>query len=153
MAITVTPRQAAAWLRKCGKRLRENVAGAERMSLVELRGACRRRSQGALRARDLRRMDHPYARRHGGPLLNPDVVNSSESGFGGAWELDGPTQADGALSGSVWNSDPKANYLSQEDGDSRTAMFARHPHEAAAAEVAPRREERLEQAIQDSFQR
>lgn len=105
-------------------------------------------SSGSLQARDLRRLDHPYARRHGSPRLNPDFVNQRSGVFLESWRSSDPEENEqGDLSAAVFNIDPKAPYLEQPDGGPNSLMFARRPHEQVAAEVEPRFEQRVAQAL------
>ena len=104
--------------------LRANARDLVRETSDELIERLKLRSRGGLSPADLRRLDHPYARRHGSPLLDPSVVNRDRGDFEEGWtatELD----PDG-YSEVVFNSDPKAEYLAQEDPEpTSTTMFQR----------------------------
>ena len=68
-------------------------------------------------------MDHPYAVRHGKPLLPPEIINTQSGEFKAAWYMDAPRSTDGGktISGSVINDSEVADYL--EFGTKK--MFAR----------------------------
>lgn len=145
----MTPNEAARALERMARDLTRNVQDAERMSLLDLRDEAERFSGGPLQARDLARMDHPYARRHGSPRLNPDLVNQQDAGedtgrFAASWVAEGPEVDGDELVSSLFNVDPKAAEFLEDGTDT---MFPRRPHEAALEVVAPRREERLERAV------
>ena len=94
----------------------------------------RRRSSGRYSLTDLARMDHPYARRHGSPRLDPSVINSQSGVFRSAWRGDNPMATDGAVSGRIFNDSAVADYL---DKGTRT-MFARPIGAAVEETVRPR---------------
>jgi hypothetical protein len=83
-------------------------------------------SSGSLSYGDLKSLDHPYARRHGMPLLPPEYINHHPGGtFRDAWEKRGPRWQGDDLVGSVENHDPVADYLTQPSGAPKSKMFAR----------------------------
>lgn len=63
-------------------------------------------SSGSQSLSDLRRQDHPYARRHGTPLLDPSRINVQSGQFRAAWESRG-----GGLQRSVVNESEVADYM------------------------------------------
>lgn len=143
----LTARQIAAGLREAARRLPENVRQAEAASGEDLLRACIAHSSGTHTAAALRALDHPYARRHGAPQLDPDEVNVEGGEFRQGWRLSGPEPIPGGTRTTVLNLDPKARFFVH----GTTTMFARHPHEKAAREVAPRRRARLRKALRDAF--
>lgn len=141
-------RSLARALRETADRLESRAAAAVANTLDDLQRAAEGRSRGPLTPADLRRLDHPYARRHG-PRLNPDIVNEQSGGFAGNWRQDGPHVRAGGIEGSVYNADPKAPFLEQEEPPpGSTPMVARRPDLAAAEEVEPRFEARMEVALE-----
>lgn len=79
-------------------------------------------SRGGYASRDLRRLDHPYARRHGSPKLDPAVVNYGRGVFFGGWRVRTPQRyANDTIQGAVLNEAPQAPYL---EGGTET-MFPR----------------------------
>lgn len=127
----MTPEQAAAALGNLGKDLERGAEQGANRALKLLREAAIRRSEGPLSTAELRRLGHPYARRHGRPRRDPNTVNQQSEDFRNAWETEGPDEQGGILAGSVFNTDPKAELLK----DGTDAMFARAPHEAALRDV------------------
>ena len=121
-------------------------------TLEDLQGRAVYYTSGPLTQADLRHEDHPFAKRHGTPQRDPERVNLWGGGVAGHWETDGPQEDDDGLFGTLENTDPKAPYLEQPDGGPHSTMFPRHPHEAAAREVAPRFEERMNGALVRSLE-
>lgn len=107
-------------------------------------------SSGAITEPMLRRMDHPYARRHGKPLRNPDVINVQTGEFRAGWVRVTIPSAD--PEGRVENTSWVGPYLEQLDGGPNSTMFPRRPNEAVVAEVMPRFEARAERELIRAFQ-
>lgn len=144
----MTPREAAAHFRSVPDRLRRELAAAEAESVAELVEHAEDLSSGPHSTAELRQMDHPLAKRHGYPRLDPTIINVQTGGFVSAWRGEGPAESGDGLSSRVFNVDRKARYLEQPDGGAKSPMFARHPHERAADETAAAREARLADAIE-----
>ncbi len=66
-----------------------------------------RLSSGTLSYADLARMDHPYARRHGSPRMDPSVINAHTELFKQSWRI--RREADGSLT--IYNDAPYATFL------------------------------------------
>lgn len=114
-------------------------------SLDLLKEAAQDHSRGPLQAEDLRRMGHPYSRRRG-PRLNPNIVNTWTGDFLDGWE----TEIDpGGLSGSLYQTDPKAAALEAGLVFGEPAMVERHPEEDALQDAAPRIEALWGQLLDD----
>jgi hypothetical protein len=145
-------REIAARLRRAAEVLPENIRRAEAATGRELLQRCIEHSSGSFSAADLRALDHPYARRHPLPLLDPDEVNVESGEFQHAWRLEGPQQRGDRLTTRVFNTSRVAPYLDQQDPPpSVTPMVPRRPQEKAWKETAPHRRIRLLGAIRDSF--
>lgn len=99
-------------------------------------------SSGAADRNTLARADHPYARRHGSPRLNPAIINEQTGVFKRAWKLRVKRTSSG-MSVAVWNEDPKAVFLQA----GTRFMFARPLDQRVVAEVRPRWEARWRFAI------
>lgn len=90
--------------------------------------AAQERSSGTVTSGMLQTLDHPYATRHGEPLLDPGIVNIQTGAFASAWRMArrdslGQFAAKGdAVMAEIFNEDPKAEKW-LEHGTSR--MFAR----------------------------
>lgn len=86
-----------------------------------------RRSSGPFSLSALRQMDHPYATRHGSPLLDPSRINVQKGVFRSSWE---------ASSGHDWaqirNDDPKTRFFFGTD-----KMFTRPIGGAVEMELRP----------------
>ena len=98
-----------------------------------LEASVRKWSSGTATTAQLRREDHPYARRHGRPRRNPALINVQSGVFLRGWQLEGPRLEQGAATLSAVNETPYARYL--EHG-TRT-MFARPLVERVEAELKP----------------
>lgn len=144
----MTAAEIAAYLRRVAARLPEEIRRAEAASGRELLQAAVEHSSGTLTPAQLRGQGHPYARRHGTPQADPDVVNRQSGAFVHAWQLTGPQDASGGTVTAVFNTDPKARAFLERG--TRT-MFARGPHLAALRETAPRRRLRLKAAFTRAF--
>ena len=143
----MSPDEAADRLEKWSADLRTNLGTAARANLADLLETARRHSSGPLSTAELRRRDHPYARRHGAPQEDPAAINRQSGAFLAAWESEGPDEDGDDLTVSVFNTDWKAPLL--EAGT--RFMFERPLPEAVEAEVEPRAAERVEKALEDSF--
>jgi hypothetical protein len=144
----MSPEELAVHFDRAAVRWETEAKAAVRVTLQDLEAEAIAATSGTLSEADLRALDHPYARRHGAPKLDPNVVNVGTGKLRSSWETEGPIWVDGELTGSLWNADPKAEYLSQEDPPpSTTTMFARRPHEKAAAAVEPRFQRRMDAAL------
>lgn len=108
-------------------------------------------SSGGIRTPVLRRMDHPYARRHGRALLDPGRINTQRGaeGFAGAWEIEPVRRQGDTLSLAAVNRSPQAGFL--EKGTKR--MLPRPLPERVEAELRPVVEQRIEQMLKREFRR
>lgn len=76
----------------------------------------RMRSSGTFSLAFLAAMDHPYARRHGRPRLDPAMINEQSGAFKEHWKTE--RTGEGAR---IKNEDPKAQWLT----DGTRFMFER----------------------------
>jgi hypothetical protein len=143
----VDPETLTAYLRGLPNRLEYNLRNAERETVEDLVERAEWWTGGTATEADLKREGHPYSRRHGSPRRDPRRINRRTGGIQGGWEMDLPHVEGGNLISGIHNTDPKATEM--ETGTAR--MFERLPHEAAAEEVEPRFEQRVEAALQDAF--
>lgn len=145
----MSPEELAATFDRAAVRWETEAKAAVRVTLQDLEAEAMAATSGTLSEADLRALDRPYARRHGAPKLDPDLVNVGKTEtLSKSWETEGPLWVEGDLAGELWNADPKAEYLAQEDPPpSTTTMFARRPHEKAAAAVEPRFQRRMDAAL------
>lgn len=106
-------------------------------------------SSGPFSTKQLRRMDHPYARRHGSPRLSPRRINVQSGRFRSSWQSTVRENGAGQRV-ELQNTDPKAEkYL--QPGTPR--MFARGIDTAIAKEVFTRTEKRVERMIERALGR
>ena len=138
------PDAAARELKRQAARLVEELKAAERLSLLDAHSEAVRLSSGTLTEEDLRRLDHPYATRHGSPRLAPGIINAQSGEFRAGWVARGPTQRGDVIRSTVQNLAPVAKYL--EKGTE--VMFARPLPELVEAELAPRRLRRIRAAVE-----
>lgn len=89
------------------------------------------RSSGPYSLAELRRKDHPYAKRHGSPLLDPGRVNAQTGKFRASWG----SRSLGALHKQVVNTDPVSEYLVTKDGRGTKYMFHRGVDAAAQEDL------------------
>lgn len=136
---------AANRLAQLGARLERAGRDWKSGSVRDLVRIARKWSDGRLSLKDLRRMGHPYARRHGTPRLNPAMINRQTGAFYNAWEPD--PQAD-EWTAAIHNTDPKAE-LYLQPGTSR--MFARPVDAEILAEAAPEIDARLRYLLERAF--
>lgn len=66
----------------------------------------RHMSSGGRSSRTLARMDHPYATRHGSPLLPPEIINVQSGEFLASWKAERTPEG-----GRVINDSPVADFL------------------------------------------
>lgn len=138
--------EAAQWFQDSAREFEQDVLRAERVTVDDLLETAQQFSSGTLKPKDLRRMDHPYAKRHGAPKLNPAVINAQTGEFRGAWQTDPVSSGADGLESALYNTDPKAEKW-LEPGTKK--MFARPIDELIESRVAPRREARIEVALNE----
>lgn len=101
----------------------------------------RERSSGPFSLSQLAKKDFPYAKRHGSPLLPPDMINAQSGEFRDAWT----GRMTGARTGEIRNDAPHADFL--QFGTKH--MFRRPIKEAVEAEA----EQILTTELAESFSR
>lgn len=143
MTRTMTLDEFADWCGRVAVRLPRELAQAHREATADVFRTARAFSSGTVSTPQLRRLDHPFARRHGSPLLAPQQVNRQTGRFWESWVTQGPLQVGGTLAAQVHNTAPYAGYLDTGTG----RMFARPLAEAVAENVQPRYERRTAEAI------
>lgn len=136
--------EAAAWFTDSAQEFEDDFRSAEERTVDDLHNTAVELSSGSLTPADLRRMDHPYAKRHGTPKLNPGIINAQSGDFRGAWERDAVKPARDGLTSGIFNTDPKAEKWLQPG----TKFMVARPVDAEIEDrVAPRREGRIEHAL------
>lgn len=138
--------QAAAELERRADLLERRAPEVLERSLEILQEAAEAHSRGPLQAEDLARMGHPYSRAR--PRLNPNIVNTWTGDFLEGWEREIDR---GGLSGSVFQTDPKAAAMERGLVFGRKVMVERHPEEDALEDAAPVIAGLVEQMLDDVF--
>ncbi len=136
--------EAAAWFEQSAQDFERDVTEAERRTAEDFLIIAEDQSSGTYSQNDLARMGRPYARRHRGALLDPAKVNVLSGDFRGAWDTEGPTPDGDGLTTVLFNTDSKAEKWLQPG----TKFMVARPVDAAIEErAAPRREARIEHAL------
>ena len=136
--------EAADWFTQSAQDFDADFRSAEERSVDDLYRTAVELSSGNLKPADLARMDHPYAKRHGTPKLNPGIINAQSGDFRGAWEQEAVKGEGDGLAGGIYNTDPKAEKWLQPG----TKFMVARPVDAEVEDrVAPRREGRIEHAL------
>ena len=101
-----------------------NRAGKEAVANVLKAGlkAARKDSSGTLSCAQMRKEDHPYARRHGRPLRPAGIINKHRGVFYDAWLAFESTSASGEPSGRLMNDSDVTEFL-----DKGTKSMFRRP--------------------------
>lgn len=102
----MTPDDIAAAFKADADTLRRAARQAVVETTRDLQRDAERRSYGTVSADALRRLGHPFARRHGTPLMDPRVINRQSGVFAKSWrrEIHG-------YKGSIYNVAPHGAFL------------------------------------------
>jgi hypothetical protein len=103
----------------------------------------RLKSAGTYSLADLADMDHPYAKRHGTPLLDPSTINIQSGRFISSWKQMPITSSGGAIVGIIVNESVEADYLK----DGTRYMFKRPIDVEVEAYLAQAIDDRVNQKI------
>ena len=111
--------QAARELKKFSQRVEKGIIKANgQTAKVGLKEAIKQ-SSGRKTAAQMRKADHPYAKRHGQPLWDPSTINVGKGSFKRDWHVqDGGNLRNGIA---IVNYNPVAKFLA----DGTKKMFAR----------------------------
>ena len=138
--------QGAALLASLHARLLTAVKVAETQSLEAARYELEATSRGTLSPGDLRRLDHPYARRHGSPLRNPAILNQKSGETARSWHTSPVSETSEGTQGSVVNRSPAAKWI-KSGGKGSSKMVERPIVEHVKSRIRAEREARLASAI------
>lgn len=105
------------------------------------------RSTGGVSSKQLRREDHPYARRHGRARRDSSIINRQSGRFIAAWSLRGVMPSADGATGTVENTAPYAEFLA---GGTRF-MFARPLTQSVERELRGWAEKQLRDALLGSM--
>ncbi|WP_395089293.1 hypothetical protein [Armatimonas sp.] len=111
MIARVSTRRALAIFEGLEKRVREVTAKAETLTQEDAQRELMEASSGGLSTAELRRRDHPYARRHGTAREDPKVINEQTGKFKRSWRATRPTRTGNLLRSRIRNTDPKAKFM------------------------------------------
>lgn len=104
-------------------------------TLQEAKDLAEEATAGEYSQRELEQMDHPYARRHRRPLLDPDIINIDSGGVHEGWRVRGPHVQANLISGQLVNVDPKfEEYLAP----GTVTMVERDPLAKVAEDIEPK---------------
>ncbi len=117
-------RDIASALESFSSRSRSAVAAAEAEALADAKREALASSSGPLTRRDLRRMDHPFARRHGEALEDPEVINQGKGDFVRAWSTSSVSASGEGTEADLTNDSQSAHWLSR-GGLGKSRMVAR----------------------------
>ncbi|WP_394794869.1 hypothetical protein [Armatimonas sp.] len=111
MTTRVSTRRALRVFEGLEKRIREATAKAEAHAQEDAKRELMEASSGGLSTAELRRRDHPYARRHGTAREDPEVINEQTGKFKRSWRATRPTRTGNRLRSRIRNTDPKAKFM------------------------------------------
>lgn len=166
--LKLSPIEAELYLKRVTNQLKIKLARALAQTLREGREFAVQMSSGDVSEAELRRMGHPYAKRHyrngkwgarrtnapAVPFGDPAVINAqtADEGFREHWKTEGPNYAPGGgggLMGRIYNDSDHAGFL-----ESGTRFMIRRPIEEAVESVAkPLLKEKVVLAIVDAVER
>jgi hypothetical protein len=154
----MTPQQAITQLTHIEQQLKSELRSAHALTLITMRTTARKLSSGPYTLKELAKMGHPYAVRHGGkrkakaanaPYLAPQIVNAQSGAFRRDWiSTLGSFGDDGNLKSTLENDNPVAGYL-----DAGTKVMVRRPiKEEIMKRTAPQYRRNVEMAISEAIQ-
>lgn len=130
---------------------RSAVTAAEAEALADAKREALASSSGPLTRRDLRRMDHPFARRHGQARADPEIVNKGSGDFYRAWQTEAITATGDGTEGRLFNDSPSAHWLSR-GGQGGSRMVARPVIARIKRLIQPERKRRTLAALKQAGQ-
>lgn len=98
-----TLRQARRDLRYLRGDLKKAAKAVVRQAVTEGKARAYEWSSGPYSLAQLAKMDHPYARRHATPLLDPATINVQTGTFRRHWAYQAPYETSTGIKGSVYN--------------------------------------------------
>jgi len=153
----LSPRDAAAYLRRGAQQLRRGIRRAEGATMRDALTAAKRYSSGMVTRQYFAQHDNPLARRHGSPQLDVLPLNIRGGSIFGGWRVSGGRIVDGALVYTLTNVSPHAGYQfdpesEQPDGGTKFT-FGRPVPQAVAEDITPGRIDRLQHELDAAFPR
>jgi hypothetical protein len=106
-----------------------------------------RRSAGPYSSAELAAKDHPYAKRHGSPQLDPSIVNEQTGDFREHWKRSLTVIQKGDYDSRLINESEHADYLKNGNKFTFRRPIGEALEEYAAEEVPKRIEQQLSQLL------
>ena len=136
-------------LEKLERELGQAIVKAETKTLEQSYVLAQKLSSGTETPQTLRQKDHPYATRHGVPLLDPSRINKQRGVFYWGWRKFLPVFQANVLYTVLANFTQVANWLKL----GTKKMFARPIDDRVAKEIQPKRLKNLDNAIKQVFKK
>lgn len=139
-------RDAAKDLKRFKQKLVKQLEEAEAKTAREGLKIARKQSSGSVSTSQLRKEDHPYAKRHGSPKRDPSTINVQSGEFRAEWHVQiGNSLDDGPA---IVNYSRVARFLQE----GTTTMFARPVEAVIIAKLQSIRPRNLDQAVAKATQ-
>jgi hypothetical protein len=143
----MTAAQLAEFYRSYARRLKANVAAAERESAAQLKKAALAQSSGTITTKVLRRMGHPFALRSPQTPVDPAKINRQSGEFKSGWRTIPMRATQAGTRTGVVNATLHARYLKQA-GEAGSSSVARPIAREILLQVRADRRSRLRAALQ-----
>jgi hypothetical protein len=108
---TINIEDAARYFRTEQQRIRLDLRRAAAAAIQSGFEYAKRESSGPFSLSALAAMDHPYAKRHGSPMLDPGRINIQTGDFYRGWNNSKPMAGDAIILGRIYNLDRVADFL------------------------------------------
>jgi hypothetical protein len=142
-----SPAEAVIRLRKMKTDLKRELRNAEKENLKDGLQIAKVYSTGTYSLETLRKMGHPYAKRHPRPPADPGIINYQSGLFKRSWKKTLGTWSGNKLHSEIRNNAPYAGFL-----DKGTDLMIRRPiRDRVIKALAPRRMIRLHKAVKKAL--
>lgn len=142
--------QAAKLFRSLRSRLTQAVIAAETKTLVVAKYELEQATAGTLTPSDLRRLDHPYAKRHGQALRDPAITNRKTGELNRSFRRGRVVRVAGGTRGAVTNRARSVAGI-KAGGAPSSPMVKRPLTLRVLKRIQPERKRRLQAAIKNSL--
>lgn len=139
--------RAATYFDTFAARLTAAVVSAENRTLTEAKYELEQASAGTLAPADLRRLDHPYAKRHGAARRNPAILNRKSGETARKWRKVASRAVRGGTRGRVTNRSKAAQWIKRA-GEPASSQVERPVIARVRARILASRTRRLKAAVQ-----
>ena len=144
-------RKAAAFVADIEEKFYAALKAAEERNAAAVKDELVRHSSGTLTYADMRRMDHPYAKRHGTALVYAAVLNAHERQIADGWKIVGPRAERSRIVTKIGVSGEHARYIAQAGGPG-SKMLPRPIIDRVRTVVAPQIQDARQKAIAHVFE-